>query len=105
MGDHYQDIMTSAEPRRTNSYIDCELLGLLRLRKLALNSLTPTAFMDLIFSLTDGIEELEAEQNEKFPGIENLEYYWTTWDSRGDSFDWALQLLSKTLKRLCLSYI
>jgi hypothetical protein len=105
MGDHYQDILISAEPRRPNSHIDCELLGLLRLRKLALNSLTPTAFMDLMFSLTDGIEGLEAEQNEKFPGIEDLEYYWTTWDSHGDSFDWALQLLSKTLKRLCLSYI
>lgn len=105
MCDHHQSSLMYAEPRRAVSHIDCELLGLLRLRKLALNSLTPTAFGDLMFSLTYDIQELEAERNEKFPEIEDLEYYWTTWDNDGDSFDWALQLLSKTLKRLCLSYI
>lgn len=103
--DHNHDILIYPEPRRYNSHVDCEFLGLLRLRKLSLNSLTPTAFGDLLFSLTDGIQEVEAEQNEKFTGVEDLEYYWTTWDSRGGSIDWDLQLLSKTLKRLCLSYI
>jgi hypothetical protein len=105
MGDHYQDIMINPEPKKSDTYMDCELVGLLRLRKLVLNSLTPTAFMDLIFSLTEGIEELEAERNEKSPGVEDLEFYWATWDSHCHSLDWALRLLSKTLKRLCLSYI
>ncbi|KAK7178765.1 hypothetical protein DPSP01_013612 [Paraphaeosphaeria sporulosa] len=103
--DHHNDIMIYPVARTSDAHLDCEQLGLLRLRKLSLNSRTPTDFMDLMFALTNGIEELEVEQNEKFPGIEDLTYYWTTWESYSDSFDEALQVWSKTLKRLCLSYI
>ena len=103
--DHDRDTTIYSYPRRDDSYTHCEHLGLLRLRKLVLNSHTPSAFGDLIFSLTHEIEELEAERNEKFSRVEDLEFYWSTWESGPPYFDWALQMLSKTLKRLCLSWI
>ncbi|PVI04198.1 hypothetical protein DM02DRAFT_651803 [Periconia macrospinosa] len=88
-----------------HGYIDVEMIGLFRFRKLVVDSLSTTAFENFIWDLTDSINDWEEERDGKFARLEDLEYYWEHWNDFGFNLDWVLSLLKDSLKRISLAYL